>query len=104
MHRPFNLKLDELTAFNIANRDRTITQLRRELKERKEQLRDAQTVTIHSAYHQHTIKPSQSGNQYIEEAPCESNQEKCWKMLAAQSWDNDKTTFSFIYNYPERIT
>jgi len=40
------LKLDDLTAFNIKDRDRTIAQLRKDLKERNKQLMDAQEVLI----------------------------------------------------------
>ncbi len=44
IYRPFNLQLDELAAYNIENRDRTIAQLRRDLKRRNKQLSDAQKV------------------------------------------------------------
>ena len=45
MHQPFSLELDELTALNIENRDRTIAQLRKELKACNTNLRDAQKVS-----------------------------------------------------------
>jgi DNA gyrase/topoisomerase IV subunit A len=56
MHQPFNLKLDELTTFNIEDRDRTIAQLRKELKACNTNLRDAHKVTTCYPYHYHTIK------------------------------------------------
>jgi hypothetical protein len=49
IRQPFNLKLDDLTAFNIEDRDRTIAQLRKNLEERNEQLKDAQKVTIYDS-------------------------------------------------------
>ena len=55
IYRPFNLKLDELTAFNIEERDHTIAQLRKELKECDTQLRAAKKVTIYP-YHYHMIE------------------------------------------------
>jgi len=55
IYRPFNLKLDELTTFNIEERDHTIAQLRKELKELDTQLRVAKKVTIYS-YHCHMIE------------------------------------------------
>jgi ribosomal protein L29 len=46
IYRPINLKLDELTAYNIEERDHTIAQLRKELKELDTQLRVAKKVNI----------------------------------------------------------
>jgi len=43
--QPLNSKLSNLTAFNIDNRDRTIENLRKELKEANRQLRNARKVS-----------------------------------------------------------
>jgi hypothetical protein len=71
IHQPFNLKLDDLTAFNIRDRDRTIAQLRKDLKQRNKQLRDAQKVTIiYASKRTHQMNHQPLGNQIFEGGPC----------------------------------